>query len=649
MTENWYVDMVLAPITYLVLVVVFVVVLRRLLGFRVGVVRAVLAVLVTLALVPALAQAMFNVDSAGSLITVWIGLAVLIPMVLLVLAEVLVPPGSIPGPLEWLRGLRRRFGRARRYSQISRIAFRHGLSPYLRGRRPAGQGRSKLARSLWLALEDGGVTFVKFGQVLSTRRDILPEEFVVELSRLQHQVAPAEWAEVESVLREELGAPPEEVFAEFDREPLAAASIAQVHRAVLGSGEQVVVKVQRPGIRRVVDRDLDILDRLARTLELRTRWGRALGVVELARGFAEALREELDFRVEARNMASVEAAAAARGGDPGVRLPVLHERLSTARVLVMERLDGVPLSGKLPVGTDRAELARSLLRCLLQQVMVDGVFHADPHPGNILALADGGIGLLDFGSVGRLDGQLRGAVQNLLLAIDRGDPAAMSDALLEVVSRPDEIDEPALERAVGQFMARHLGPGMRPDADMFTDLFKLVAAYDLAVPPEIAAVFRALATVEGTLATLAPGFDIVVEARAFATDKINAAFQPSSLKEIANQELLSLLPVLRRLPRRLERITGALERGRLGVNVRLFADERDRRVLRGFLNQVLLTVLTATTGLMAVLLLGTTAGPMVADGVSLLHVFGYNLLVISSVIALRVLYLVFRRDASGGL
>lgn len=646
MNDDWLLNFVLAPVSYLVLLSIFVIVLRRLLGFRVGLVRAVLAAAIGLALVPQFARAFFAADSAGSLITVWLGLAVLVPMVLLVLAEVLVPPGSVPGPVEWLRGLRRRFGRARRYSQISRIAFRHGLSPYLRGsRRSATQGQSKLARSLWLALEDGGVTFVKFGQVLSTRRDILPEEFVTELSRLQHQVAPAAWVEVESVLRAELGGAPEEVFAEFDREPLAAASIAQVHRATLRSGEQVVVKVQRPGIRPVVERDLDILDRLARTLEVRTRWGRALGVVELAKGFGDALREELDFRIEARNMSAVQAASAVRGGDPGVRLPAVHERLCTTRVLVMERLDGVPLSGRLPEGADRQELARALLRCLLQQVMVDGVFHADPHPGNILALHDGRLGLLDFGSVGRLDGQLRAAVQTLLLAIDRGDPAALTDALLEVVSRPDEIDEPALERAVGQFMARHLGPGMRPDVEMFTDLFRLIAAYELTVPPEVAAVFRALATMEGTLAALAPGFNIVVEARSFAADKVGEALRPSSVKEAASQELLALLPVLRKLPRRLERITGALERGRLGVNVRLFADERDRRVLRGFLNQVLLTVLTATTGVMAVLLLSTTAGPLVAEGISLLHVFGYNLLVISSVIALRVLYLVFRRES----
>jgi ubiquinone biosynthesis protein len=147
---------------------------------------------------------------------------------------------------------------------------------------------------------------------------------------------------------------------------------------------------------------------------------------------------------------------------------------------------------------------------------VAGLFHADPHPGNILLLADGRLALLDLGSVGRLDAQLRAALQNLLLAVGRGDPAGLRDALLELVSRPDEIDEEQLERALGQFMALHLAAGAAPGAEMFTDLFRLITRFRLGVPPEVAAVFRALATLEGTLTQLAPGFDLVAEAQGFA-------------------------------------------------------------------------------------------------------------------------------------
>jgi ubiquinone biosynthesis protein len=251
---------------------------RRLLGLQLGVVRTVLA-----GVVGSAAFLVFGLTIARPqqrpfmLTTVQLGIALLVAMGFLVLAEAVLPSGSVR-PLTWARALRRRLARARRYLQISRIAARHGLLAYLRGRRrlqadtPAG--RAGLARSVRLALEEGGVSFVKLGQLLATRRDLLSAEFVNELSRLHHQVTPAPWAQVEQVLGQELGAPPDTVFAELDARPLAAASIAQVHQARLrASGAEVVVKVQRPGIRPVVERDLDIVDRMARRLETRTRWG----------------------------------------------------------------------------------------------------------------------------------------------------------------------------------------------------------------------------------------------------------------------------------------------------------------------------------------------------------------------------------------
>ena len=444
-------------------------------------------------------------------------IALLAGMVFLVIAEALVPSGSVPGLVYVLRAARGRMGRAGRYWQISRILARRGLLPYARGGRRSElatpEGRARLARSVRLAMEDGGVTFVKLGQVLSTRRDLLPAEFTGELSRLQDDAAGVPWPGIEQVLRSELGAEVSELFASFDREPIAAASIA-----------------------------------------------------------------------------------------------------------------------------------RSLLDCLLRQVMLEGTFHADPHPGNVLLLADGRLGLLDFGSVGRIDAGLRTALQRLLLALDRGDPAGLADALLEVVERPGELDEPRLERMLGRFLARHTGPGITPDVTMFTDLFRIVSEHGLAVPPEIAAVFRALATMEGTLTQLAPGFDIVAEARRFAGEQLTAQFSPDVLRKTAADELIALLPTLRRLPRRIDRIGGALEAGRLSVNVRLLADPADRRYLTGLLHQVILVALAATSGVMAVLMLGLHGGPAITTTVTLYAFFGYCLLVIAAILALRVLVLVFRPD-----
>jgi ubiquinone biosynthesis protein len=315
----------------------------------------------------------------------------------------------------------------------------------------------------------------------------------------------------------------------------------------------------------------------------------------------------------------------------------------------MDFLDGRPLASVSAPPATRAALAASLLDTLLRQVLLDGTFHADPHPGNVLLLADGTLGLLDFGSVGRIDAGLRAALQRLLLALDRGDPAALADALLDVVERPEDLDEARLERTLGRFAARHMAAGVTPDVRMFTDLFRIVAEHGLAIPPEIAAVFRSLATMEGTLTQLDPGFDIVAEARQFASGQLAEHLGPEELRRTALDEVASLLPMLRRLPRRVDRIGQALETGRLSVNVRLLADPSDRRFVTGLLHQVLLTFLAAAAGIMAVLMIGLPGGPSVTRQVSLYAFFGYCLLVVAAILAVRVLVLVFRPDRAAPL
>jgi len=638
-------------------VVVLMAGLRRLVGMTLSPLRTVIAALIVFFSASPIITAMAGSSVSGKhpnlLPGLWfvflgVAVAILVGMVFLVIAEALVPSGSLPGPLFVVRSTRQLVGRARRYSQISRILARHGLLPYLRGGRRSelatAEGRERLARSLRLALEDGGVTFVKLGQLLSTRRDLLPPEFIGELSHLQDDAPKLPWSAVNAVLEAALGDPVAKKFATFAEEPIAAASIAQVHTATLPSGEQVVVKVRRPDISGVVSSDLDIVQRLARRLERGTRWGRSVGAVQLAQGFAAALHEELDLRIEARNMTAVASATATRG--KGVRVPTPYRPYCGQQVLVMQFLDGRPLLGAsagLPAEA-QAALARRLLDSLLSQVMLDGIFHADPHPGNILLLEDGDLGLLDWGSVGRIDAVLRADLQRLLMALDRGDPIMLTDALLDVMDRPEQLEEAKLQRALGRYLAQHLVAGAGTDVRMFTELFRIVADYELAVPPEIAAVFRALATMEGTLTQLAPGFDIVVEARRFGEQQVTDRLSPDAISKAAAGELAALVPMLRRLPRRIDRIGAALEEGRLTVSVRLLADPSDRQYLAGLVHRVLLAFLSASAGIMGVLMVGLRGGPVLSPHVSLYSFFGYCLLVIAAIMALRVLARVFRSD-----
>jgi len=630
---------------------------RQLLGLPVGTLRAFIAALLGFVVAYLLGSSLQAAEPghAVAFFTIVLGVPLIVAMIVIVAAEMLVPSGTGPGPLEVIRGARSAMARFRRYWQISHIAARHGLGPYLRGRRRQedARGPAALALSLRRALEEGGVTFTKLGQLLSTRRDLLPEEFISELARLQDRAEPAPWEQVEEVIAQSLGAPGQ-VFAELQQEPAAAASIGQVHKARLrrdgGVNAEVAVKVQRPGIRATVEQDLDILQRLAVRLERRARWARAVGAASLARGFAAAMREELDFRVEARNTAAVAVTWAGQqravGGGASVTLPAVYEQLCTEHVLVIEWLDGVSLRAAAQLiddrGLDRTALSRALLRSMVYQITEGGVFHADPHPGNVLLLTDGRLAMLDFGSVGRLDTRQRLALQDLLLALGRGDPAAFRDALLELVTRAEEIDELLLERALGQFMARHLTGGTAATPEMFTDLFRLASRFELVIPSEIATVLRALGTLEGTLTLLTPGVDIAAEAHAYAADRVSGQIAPKAVKKTAADELTELLPVIRRLPRRFDRVTGALEQGRLGLNVRLFADERDRRVVTGLTNQFLLAFLGTASGIVAALLLGAPGGPKVAPTVSLYQIIGYNLLILAAILVLRVLFTIFR-------
>jgi ubiquinone biosynthesis protein len=599
------------------------------------------------ALALSLAIARGDTHAAGFTRNLWV-FAIVFTMSSMVWIELLAKPGAlaraqtglvrVPRPI---RAVRRSGQRVSRYAQITRIAVKYGFGPAL------GLGRHSsdeeavpavpAARRLRLALEECGGMFVKLGQLLSTRADLLPESVTSELARLQDQVAPAPPEAIRELLEAELGRPVEQAFREFDWAPIAAASIGQAYRATLPSGEPVIVKVQRPGIAAAVERDLLVLAELARTAETRTAWGADYHVSELTGEFAERLREELDFRLEARNATEI---AADLGAMPRVRIPKVYQELSTARVLVLEWLDGVSVREVARIdrlGLDRPALAELLLRCALQQMLVDGRFHADPHPGNVLVLGSGQLGLIDFGATGRLDPLQQASMRGMLLAVQRRDAALLRQAVLEVATLRHHFEDDQLERALARFMARHLGGGAAPSAAMFNDLLQLFFAFGISLPPEFSTFFRALVTLEGTLTTLYPGYLVIQAAEELAAEWARERLAPASLEELARNELASLALLLRRVPKHVDRIAALVERGDLRARVSLLSDEADLRAVTRLLNRVVLAVLGSVVGVLSVMLLGTRGGPPFTGNTSLFQFFGYFGLFCATVLILRVI------------
>ena len=554
-----------------------------------------------------------------------------------------VGPGLQRGVPHPVKALRRRVVRTRRYLQIMKIAARHGLPRYFgRGvRRRERQTNRAVGVALRDAFTEAGGLFVKLGQVLSARPDVVPRELAQELTSLQDDVTPVALEAIIGVVTGELGRAPADVFASFEELPLAAASIAQVHRARLLSGDEVIVKVQRPGVAELIAGDLDIILRLTATIEKRTPWGQRMGAGALARGFADNLTSELDFSVE---VANTEAMAQVIGSSGSLHVPKVYSALSTRRMFVAEWIDGVRLREARPLfdglAIDRFNLARTLLESFLSQILETGVFHADPHPGNVLVRPDGSLALLDFGSIGRLDSAQQSALRQAILGIALRNPTILADALVDLSPTIEKVDVDAFDRGVAQFVARQLGPGMAPGAEILNQLLRLMVDYGLALEPELAGVFRALATLDGTLRLLDPDFNSIEEAKHYALRHGFGVPRPDDLRDALSEDLLLALPALRRIPRRIDRLAGLAERGQL--TVRLRADPSDVAVVTRLANRLMLALLSASLGLVSALLLVAGGGPTIVNGTSLFELLAYVGLAAATTLGLRIIVAISR-------
>lgn len=645
-------DVILITGATIILMVILGALSRKLLGVRVSSSRILVAGVFGLAAGLGFeSQFVWKEENyTPAVVPILLGVIFFVAVSVLVVAELLVPQGSIPRPVQWIPLMKQSFARNRRYSELLRIAARHRLFAIRfgpAGERMATDDRRKQARSLKHALEEAGGAFVKLGQMLSTRTDVLPPEFIEVLGTLQQDVAPVEWDLIEPALDRSLKRPHGEIFESFNHEPFAAASIGQVHSAYLKSGEHVAVKVRRPGIVALIERDMDIAERWARRLTRSNDWAAQFGVERIVESMTERLRDEIDYELEATNMAALAETQELLPEEARVRIPNHFPQFSNTNILVMEHVSGTTLSDPAALQiwrpTVRRSLADRLLASTLAQIMEAGVFHSDLHPGNIIVNDSGELVLLDFGSIERLDAETRKRLGQVLFAFSNRDATGFTDALLEFVDLSNGQDEAGLRRKIATFMVRKLGPGATLGAATFGEVVSILSDYGLTPPPEVTAPFHTIATVEGALNVLDPGYDLVTEAGRYAQRRISDASHPLSMAKSVSEEMLATVPMLKRLPHRVDRISGHLAEGRFSMNLRLVADPRDRNFFREIIGLGVVAFLAGIFGIMGALLLSSEAGPQLTETLTLFQVFGYLFLLVSGVLTLRALFDVLRR------
>jgi ubiquinone biosynthesis protein len=498
-----------------------------------------------------------------------------------------------------------------RSRQIARILTKHGFDWILAGweQTPLGQLRHRLIRRRWsqskqwysgpqhvrLALEELGTTFIKLGQTLSTRPDLVPAEYILELTRLQDNVKPVSYAQIAAVISRELGRLPEQVFGSFEKTPVAAASIGQVHRARLVDGTPVIVKVQRPGTAAQVAQDLEILSNIATLLSRHDDWGDAYDFNGWADEFALTLRDELDFTLEGRNADRMRHNFR---DDPAVHIPLIYWDYTTPRVLVQEEIQGIKISELTAIeaaGLDRRELAATCARITLVQIFKHGFFHGDPHSGNFFVEADGTIGLIDFGQVGRLDRELREALLRLMMSISQRDTNRLVDELIALGVSQRRLNRNLLKRDLDHLIYRYSDRelGDVSGAQIFTQITSIALKNKLQLPAELTLLAKVIVMDEGLGTYLDPDFRLMDFARPYFEEFWRDNLSPRAVARRIKETSRDMAEISQDLPRHFKRLLLRLERGEIAFEGQL---EESRTVVKNLhhaANRISLSVLVA--------------------------------------------------------
>ncbi len=470
-----------------------------------------------------------------------------------------------------------------RYRQILAVLFKYGFGEFidtlnieqyleismkmLFKKEPKNVEKLTRPERMRMVLEELGPTFIKFGQVLSTRTDLIPFDYIKEFAKLQDDVPSFSYDEVCGCIEKELGKSPNTVFKSFDEKPLAAASIGQVHRACLHNDEEVVVKVQRPGIQKTIETDLEIMLHLASLMERHLEELEVQHPTRIVAVFARSIEKEINYKLEASN---VERFARHFLEEPNVYVPKVYRQFSTKRIITMEFVDGIKSSDLATLqqqGNNLGLIAARGMDLVLKQIFVHGFFHADPHPGNIFVLPGETICFIDFGMMGRISGKERSDFAELVMHVVRRDEKKVVDALLKITHHKDTLDFSSLEDDLGELIDRFVGLPLKEIevGPLMQQVIEIVSRHKLSLKPNFYLLVKAASTIEGLGRVLDPDFDIVKHAGPFIKKIQMEKLKPKKIFDATTQSSTELLQLIRDIPSGLRDVLTLTRQGKIKI------------------------------------------------------------------------------------
>ncbi|MBN1894704.1 phosphotransferase [bacterium] len=484
-----------------------------------------------------------------------------------------------------LIGLHRKLGSVRRYRAILHILLKYGFEDVIdrlhighvirKGQRMLlrKQGREFLFKTRFerirLAIEELGPTTIKFGQMLSTRYDVFPDELIQELRKLQDEVTPIPDSRIRAIIESEWGKPVESLFRSFESQPVASASLAQVHRATTLDGDRVAVKVQKPDVPEIIQGDMIILKDLARLIEKHIPESASYDPVGLVEEFESWLRQETDFLQEGR---SIERFRMNFRKEKTLFVPKVYWNLTSSRILTMEFVEGIPVLQTdrfAPAGLDPKQIAKNGASAILKQVFEHGFFHGDPHPGNIFVLENNVIALLDFGLMGNLDEDLVTQIGDLMAGILDKNVGRVVRVLFHVGSIRQDVHLASLKSDLSSFINRYYGSSLSQLCfeQVFNDLNRIVTRHHIRIPRNLMLMGKALVQIEGIARTLDPEFDMFSMAKPYAARLITGRYDIRRLLKKGSQMAGDFAEMMNDLPYDIQQILAKIRSGELGINL----------------------------------------------------------------------------------